>query len=400
MPVSGKIYRGASGRLARDSSGRLRRCSCCIQGGGCIYVIKALPCRQVLDGNCERQLPEFIWICTSADCDGEPVGTTEVKHLAIALPSPFPAGPWCYYTVPGSQILRTDVPPEEESFVFGGGICADGCDDPVCADPEEDYCSCVCHAIEYDETPAPIGSTFCCLGKKDADGNMCWDWTLEAYEEWRREYFPLRGGIAEPCNTSDEYECNLGPGSCVTFRREWRHKNPNPYDLCQETCCRTKALETRMVINKVRGPGDQCAIYPGFCQVPGAPETCPCCVCPNSADGVWEDAGTSRQECVPTNHGTTTTVTQILPPSDNTGCDGQQKITVVTTQTCDYRETTTTEELYEYAYEFNPECSPPGSACCVCQVKTTVTTYERVTFIRPRAGDPECSQCKASILAA
>lgn len=399
MPVSGKIKRGSTGRLARDSSGRLRRCSCCIQGAGCIYVIKAVPCNQVLGPTCDRQIPEFIWICTNRVCDDEPIGVDVRKCFALEFnPSlGFPEGVFCYCTVPGTQILRSAVPPEEEQFVLDG-ICVDNCSHPLCDPGTPDTCPCVCYDwTTSGDPPVQDPDTFCCMGKKDEDGNLCWDWRYTAYQEVRREFAPVNGGIQERCNSNDTFEC-VNAGGCVTFRREWRHKDPNPYDQCIDSCCKEKELETREVIRKQRNyPVDDCAIFPGFCAGFGGVGLCDCCACPNLADGVWGPGPGGPQVkavCTPLNKGTTTTITEVLPPTDVGGCTSKIILTVTVTETCDYREVTSVEELWEPYTEFSPNCPDQPNSCCVCLVKSTITNYERIDWVRPHAGDPECFQCQ------
>lgn len=363
-----------TGKLLKTVDGRLKRCDGCCD---CSQVIRAYPCFQVLDEECERQIPEYVFVCTNAVCDegGGPIGVEE--------PVTFIAGGTCYRTRPGTEQPFSELSEIQQIAAIEGPLeCLPSCGEEVCGDPQ-DVCPCVCHenaTEDLDGNPlADPLATYCCLGKKDADGELCWDWVYEGYEEKSAEWASYHGGFPVGA-CSAERNCNAS-ASCTWYRKEIRSKPEDSIDICGRACCLSKQLEARTTLDKRAVGVDLCAptAFPG------------CCDCADLATNTWADEGSPIEVCTPTNRGERTTVLTLFDDGDLEGCPRKAIRTIYEKYTCDERIVTVTDETWS--------ADGNGEDQCICSLKQTEVYHSRYTFNRPAADDVECGQCLSALLA-
>lgn len=384
MATTGGINRGPTGRLRRNSAGELKKCGCAC-GEDCETVIMAVPCYQVLDANCNRQLPSTRWICTDATCDDVPIGS-EFKIIDL--------GDYCVRTVPGTEMAFSKLDPEDQDAVIHGPLtCVPlGCDDEACQPEEAEICPCVCSAGDPDD------GDYCCLGKKTcpSPGNCdvpSWDWTVSGTEVVEMTRTKKRGGpsgcplnISRSCNNND---------ACTVFRREYSYTDDAN---TRSECCLEKAIRSRIVLNKGCGALDTC----GLIVNPWA------CDCPNVADGIWNDNWGSQnypvntpdgryELCTPVNTGSSSTEFILSGGSDFDGCHSEIKRTINEEYTCDNRVLEVIDEEWTYWFD-NCDDGAGAFPCCLCQIYYKTTIRIEWVYHRPNASDVECDQCEQELV--
>lgn len=375
MPASGKLTRSVVGKFLRDYLGRLRRCTLCCGGEACPLVIKAVPCTQCLDENCERTRPTEVWVCTDATCDSVEIGHT--TPVVFHVESAGPCGDFCYRTVPGTEMAFDDLPPEDQAGVFSGAVdCVADCSDASCGD-SQDTCACVCwNSTTTDlngDLLADPSLSYCCLGKVDADGHLCWDWnTVETFKRWFT--YTLNIGPIPGSDCCDEAEF-------LQYHAE-RRSIADPENFCIEACCKSHENEVRTVKNLVATSGS-C----DFWQQYEPTDT-------DDGDGVWSASGVFHENCTPVWMPERITVLQLYGPDNATGdCVSEGIRTVTETYTCDSVSITLTEEFWGCSSDTCIEGGEPVNCSYCREYQKYEETYLR-TYNRPAASDVECDQCK------
>jgi hypothetical protein len=245
----------------------VERCVCC---GTCEYAIRAEPCWQELDKNCNTLIAP-LWLCVESKCEGAKLTFGQIKTPVV-----FQYGGRCYGTIPGSVTLVSKLSTEiQEELITDTSLeCEEeGCTSEECDAPENN-CACLCRSVDIE------GKSDCCMSRWDlSDGPAPWTFTYRRtiVSEVARTLF----GAADAPTGCVDADC-IESRACVFFEYEEEIDQDEldaEYDpIIEQSCTKAVPIRSRVTTQKT---GLQ----------PPAPVSYACCGEPNSAAGTWNPAG-------------------------------------------------------------------------------------------------------------
>lgn len=353
-----------SGALLLTPARVLQRCDVCC--GECVYAIRAEPCNQVLDENCEPTIGP-IWLCTTSRCFEDDVDIGSYKTGVVIK-----WGDLCYETIPGSITLVTKLPPEIVADLIDSAAleCVeDGClNETACGEPE-DVCGCLCRSDD------------CCMSRL-VDGEAPWTFTysyvVESFIRRTKHGAGAAGGLG--CY-NDECDQEL---ECVYFRTE---TEIDPIELAasytpilEQGCSKTVPLRWRETIRRIgTNPSPPPTVFA-------------CCSVANSASNTWAAAGevTVGPPSIIPFEVLSDDDTGILP-DDNTPCYSRVHNVSTREGDCSYFQYRDTFETWRF--------SESGDGNC-CQDYERETRTVRIEYF-PATDELTrrlCDQCARSLL--
>lgn len=369
MPVGPLKRHPTSGALLLTPARLLQRCDVCC--GECIYAIRAEPCNQILDKDCEPTL-EPIWLCTTSKCFEDPNDVGSYKTGVVIK--------WagiCYETIPESITLVSKLAPEiVENLINSTNLnCIEGgCENTTeCGEPG-DVCGCLCRSLDGE------GKTDCCMsrwngGLDPAPWTFDYSYVVEAYVE-RSSHGSGVGG-AFGCLSDD---CDEGR-ACVYFRTEAEidqaELEASYTPLAEQPCAKAAPIRERVTIRRIgTNPSPPPLVFA-------------CCAEPNTAANTWVPAGE-----VLVNPPNTVPLTEDV---DDSGIIDQRGPCYSRTRNTTRLESNCSRYKYEQIIEvwsYGP--GPTDDDCCQQyerETRTTIINYYPATDELTRR---LCAQCRRS----
>lgn len=341
----------------------IQRCDVCCEE--CLYAIRAEPCNQVLDEDCEPTLGP-IWLCTTSRCfeDSNDIGSYKTG-IVIKW------GGICYETIPDSITLVSKLDPEIVEDLIDSQVLeciGGGCtNETACGEPDN-VCACLCRSED------------CCMSRL-VDGQAPWSFTYSyVVEEFiKRTTFGAGMGGGFGC-LSDDCDQEL---ECVYFRTETEidpdELAANYTPITEQGCEKTVPLRFRIAIRRL-----------GANPVP-PPSSFACCSVADDAPMTWSAAGEATvgpPSIVPYDEVVTVDTGEL--PDDNTPCYGRVRNRTITEGDCSFFQQQEINEVWSY--------SEAGDGNC-CQQYARETRTLRIEY-QPATDELTqrlCEQCARAL---